>query len=53
MADTPKLKVQKRTLIGKRVKTLRRNGQLPGVLYGAGIDGMPIARWYANRARRT
>ncbi len=40
--DTPKLKVQKRTLIGKRVKTLRRNGQLPGVLYGAGIDSMPI-----------
>ncbi len=41
--DTPKLKVQKRTLIGKQVKTLRQNGQLPGVLYGAGIDGMPIA----------
>jgi large subunit ribosomal protein L25 len=41
--ETPKLKVEKRTLIGKRVKTLRQNGQLPGVLYGAGIDGMPIA----------
>ena len=41
--ETPKLKVKKRTLIGKRVKTLRQNGQLPGVLYGAGIDGMPIA----------
>jgi large subunit ribosomal protein L25 len=41
--DTPKLKVQKRTLIGKRVKILRQNGQLPGVLYGAGIDSIPIA----------
>jgi large subunit ribosomal protein L25 len=41
--ETPKLKVQKRTLIGKRVKTLRQNGQLPGVLYGAGIESMPIA----------
>ncbi|MEE9216522.1 MAG: 50S ribosomal protein L25 [Anaerolineales bacterium] len=40
--DTPKLKVQKRTLIGKRVKTLRQNGQLPGVLYGAGIVSLPI-----------
>jgi large subunit ribosomal protein L25 len=41
--DTPKLKVEKRTLIGKRVKTLRQNGQLPGVLYGAGIESLPIA----------
>ena len=41
--DTPKLKVQKRTLIGKRVKSLRRAGQLPGVLYGAGIKSVPIA----------
>ncbi len=40
--DTPKLKGQKRTLIGKRVKTLRKNGQLPGVLYGAGIESVPI-----------
>jgi len=43
MTDTPTLKVQKRTLIGKRVKTLRKNGQLPAVLYGAGIDSMPIS----------
>ena len=41
--ETPKLKAQKRTLIRKRVKILRQNGQLPGVLYGAGIEGMPIA----------
>lgn len=40
--DTPRLKAQKRTLIGKRVKTLRKNGQLPGVLYGAGIESVPI-----------
>lgn len=40
--DTPKLKVRKRTLIGKRVKTLRQDGRLPGVLYGAGIESVPI-----------
>lgn len=40
--DTPKLKSQKRTLIGKRVKTLREIGRLPGVLYGAGIESVPI-----------
>ena len=40
--DTPKLKGKKRTLIGKRVKTLRQIGRLPGVLYGAGIDSVPI-----------
>jgi len=40
--ETPKLKIQKRTLIGKRVKSLRKSGQLPGVLYGAGIESMPI-----------
>jgi len=40
--DTPKLKVQKRTLIRKRVKSLRQNGRLPGVLYGAGIESVPI-----------
>ncbi len=40
--DTPKLKGQKRTLIGKRVKTLRQIGRLPGVLYGAGIESVPI-----------
>ncbi|MCH8337352.1 MAG: 50S ribosomal protein L25, partial [Chloroflexi bacterium] len=38
--DTPKLKVQKRTLIRKRVKSLRQNGRLPGVLYGAGIESV-------------
>ena len=40
--DTPKLKIQKRTLIGKQAKSLRQNGRLPGVLYGAGIESVPI-----------
>lgn len=40
--DTPKLDAQKRELIGKQVKVLRRTGQLPGVLYGAGIESVPI-----------
>jgi large subunit ribosomal protein L25 len=35
------LKATKRTLIGKQVKTLRRQGQLPGVIYGHHLE--PIA----------
>lgn len=40
--DNPKLNAQKRELVGKRVKVLRRAGQLPGVLYGAGMVSAPI-----------
>ncbi len=32
-----------RTVKGKQVKQLRRNGQLPGVLYGHNIDPTPIS----------
>ncbi|MBP1694286.1 MAG: rplY [Chloroflexi bacterium] len=35
------LKAQKRSVIGKQVKVLRRAGQLPAVIYGKGFD--PIA----------
>ena len=36
------LKATKRDLIGKQVAAMRRNGQLPAVLYGYGIDPTPI-----------
>ncbi|NOY97905.1 MAG: 50S ribosomal protein L25 [Chloroflexi bacterium] len=32
----------KRDVIGKQVRALRRAGKLPGVLYGHGIESMPI-----------
>lgn len=35
------LKAQKRSVIGKQVKVLRRSGQLPAVIYGKGFE--PIA----------
>lgn len=36
------LEVKKRTVTGKQVRALRREGKLPGVLYGAGIEATPI-----------
>ena len=36
------LQAKKRDIIGKQVKTLRRAGGLPAVLYGSGIDPTPI-----------
>lgn len=36
------LEVEKRTVTGKQVRALRREGKLPGVLYGAGIQATPI-----------
>lgn len=36
------LEAQKREVIGKKVKALRREGHLPAVIYGSGIDPQPI-----------
>jgi len=36
------IEAKKRDVIGKKVKALRREGLLPAVLYGSGIDPMPI-----------
>ncbi len=36
------LKATRRNVIGKQVKALRRAGQLPGVLYGRGIEPLPV-----------
>lgn len=38
----PKLSVQPRSVLGKKVATLRRKGLLPGVVYGAGQDSQAI-----------
>jgi large subunit ribosomal protein L25 len=39
----PKLSVQPRSVRGKEVAKLRREGTLPGVVYGAGTDSTPVA----------
>jgi len=36
------LNVQTREVIGKRVKALRRRGIVPAILYGHGIESVPI-----------
>lgn len=36
------LEAKNRDVIGKKVKALRREGQLPAVIYGSGIDPQPI-----------
>ena len=41
MSDV-KLNAKRRGVIGKKVKALRRQGLLPAVLYGVGIEPLPI-----------
>jgi len=36
------LKATKRDVIGKKVKVLRREGYLPAIIYGAGVESIPI-----------
>src|SRR5210317_784031 len=36
------IEAQKREVIGKKVKALRRDGKIPAIIYGSGIDPMPI-----------
>ncbi len=38
MPDRPELTAEKRTIIGKRVKRLRREGLVPAVIYGTLVD---------------
>jgi large subunit ribosomal protein L25 len=40
--DSHKLKAEARTVVGKRVGALRRDGVLPAILYGTGISPQPI-----------
>lgn len=38
----PVLKAEKRTLLGKKIKTLRREGILPGNVYGKGLSSVAL-----------
>src|SRR5881296_544354 len=42
MAEAQKLAVRPRTILGKKVKALRRTGVLPGVLFGGREDSRPV-----------
>lgn len=42
MAETPKLEVRQRTVLGKKVGALRREGRLPGVIFGGHADSTPV-----------
>lgn len=36
------LEARRRTVVGKKVKALRRQGLLPAIMYGAGIEPIPL-----------
>ena len=42
MAEAQNLEVRPRTVLGKKVSTLRRQGILPGVIFGGHADSLPI-----------
>jgi large subunit ribosomal protein L25 len=42
MADRPALAAERRTVTGKAVSRLRKDGRLPGVVYGHGTDSEPL-----------
>ena len=49
MGGRPKLKAQRRTLLGKKVKRLRREGKLPAILYGPTVEEpIPLVLDYAE-----
>ncbi len=41
--DTPTLHATNRTVVGKQVKRLRREGLMPGVIYGNGLQSQSIS----------
>ena len=45
MSETS-LKLQKREVVGKKVKGLRKDGLVPGVIYGAGMDNINVQAEY-------
>ena len=42
MADAPKLEVRPRTVLGKKVGALRREGRLPAVIFGGHAESTPV-----------
>ncbi len=52
MSARPMLKAERRQVIGKQVKQLRRQGKLPGVVYGKVLDEpVPIVLDYREAAK--
>ncbi|HEU0243759.1 MAG TPA: 50S ribosomal protein L25 [Candidatus Limnocylindrales bacterium] len=43
MADRPALAAERRTVTGKAVSRLRKDGRLPGVVFGHGTDSEPVS----------
>lgn len=42
MAEAQKLSVRPRSVLGKKVSRLRREGRLPGVIFGGRADSVPV-----------
>ena len=42
MAESPKLDVRPRTVLGKKVRALRREGRLPGVIFGGHAESTAV-----------
>jgi len=40
--ERPKLNARRRTVLGKQVRALRRQGMIPAVLYGTGVEPTPL-----------
>jgi large subunit ribosomal protein L25 len=45
------IKAKPREVVGKQVKALRRQGWLPAIIYGSGIDPLPISLDYRVASR--
>jgi large subunit ribosomal protein L25 len=55
MAERPTLTLERRTVLGKKVKTLRRSGVLPATVYGKGVEPISVqlsARAFADLLRK-
>lgn len=49
--DEVVIKAKKRDVIGKQVKVLRREGYLPGILYGRNLDPIPVSLDYRELSK--
>lgn len=43
MTENIKLDVSYRDITGKKIKTLRRTGAIPGIIYGHGFENIPVS----------
>lgn len=51
MSNDISLTLQERTTAGKKVATLRKDGLVPSIVYGAGIDPTPTQSAYAETSK--